>query len=352
MMNKSKKNPHASIAITLIFSLLVFIIFVITMLIVGGVIYLLTKAELLGETRTFNVLTPIFIFSMVSITTGTVVATIISSIPMKPVNKLINGLNQLANGKYDTRLNIGKYKVGSDISESFNILANELQNTEMLRTDFINNFSHEFKTPIVSIRGFAKLLLKENNLSEKQKEYLTIIAEESGRLADMATKILNLTKLENQNILTDITYFNLSEQMRNSILILEKKWNEKNLKVIADFEEYTIQGNEDLLKQIWINLIDNSIKFSYEHNAIKIGIEQTEDKTIISISNNGPKISEDAKKRIFNKYYQEEVSHFLEGTGLGLSIAKKIIELHKGKIVVESTEKETIFYVELQNTFV
>lgn len=342
---KRPKTPHRA-ALTILFSALVFCILAITMVIVGIAVYLLIRVGVLGKTGSPNIIFPIAIFALVSISTGTVVATIMSSVPLKPVNKLINGMNRLAGGNYETRLDLGNHPIGKEISHSFNLLADELQNTEMLRSDFVNNFSHEFKTPIVSIRGFAKLLLK-GDISDEQKEYLEIIVDESERLADMATNVLNLAKVENQSILTDITCFNLSEQIRNCILLLEKKWSQKTLKMIADFDEYYINANEELLKQIWINIIDNSVKFSPDGSEVDISITQTPDTTTVSIKNSGPEISAEDQKRIFNKYWQGDASHASEGTGIGLSIAKRITELHKGNISVISSPEETTFFVKL-----
>ena len=345
-MRKPKAPPR--IALTLIFALVVFCIFLITMFIVGTVIYFLTQAGVLDDIDRYGPLIPIIIFSVVSILTGTIVATIMSSIPLKPVNKLIGGLNNLAAGNYETRMRQSNHPVGKDIEESFNLLAEELQNTEMLRSDFVNNLSHEFKTPIVSIRGFAKLLQKES-LTETQHEYLQIIIEESVRLADMAANMLDLAKVENQRILTDVTRMNLSEQMRDCILLLENKWCEKNLTIRADFEEHFIGANEELLKQVWINLLDNAIKFSLEQGEIVIDISKSEYSCTVSIENDGPEISESDRKRIFNKYWQGDISHSSEGTGIGLSIVRRIVELHSGSINVNSTSHKTVFSVVLPN---
>ncbi|MPM07787.1 Alkaline phosphatase synthesis sensor protein PhoR [bioreactor metagenome] len=233
------------------------------------------------------------------------------------------------------------------MSQSFNALAEELQNTEMLRSDFVNNFSHEFKTPIVSIRGFAKLLQKGNLPAEQQREYLGIIADESTRLAEMATHVLDLTKIENQSILTDVTRFNLSEQIRGAVLLLEKKWSQKGLTIAAEFDEYEIEANEEMLKQVWINLIDNSVKFSPQGGEIGLSIAKTADGIAVAVKNNGAEIAEEDQKRIFNKFYQGDTSHAAEGTGIGLAIVKRIVELHKGKISVVSSPRETVFTVSL-----
>lgn len=271
--------------------------------------------------------------------------------PLKPVNQLINEMNRLASGDFRARLHFGKilskHKTFKEIEESFNELAEELENTEMLRSDFVNNFSHEFKTPIVSISGLAKLVNKGNLTEEQKKEYLVAIEEESLRLATMATNVLNLTKVENQTILSDINKFNLSEQIRTSVLLLENEWSKKQIELYLDFDEYEIEANEPLLKQIWINLIDNAIKFSPNGETVSVEIKDLEKRFSVTIKNTGSEISKDSLDKIFNKFYQADESHATKGNGIGLAIVKKIVELHNGKITVESENKVTSFTVYL-----
>lgn len=331
--------------LTLIFTGLVFIIFIITMLIVAGLIFLLRKSDILSlDYAAPEPWFPIFMLTILSIIVGTVVSSIMSRIPLKPVNQLINGMRKLAGGDYSTKIDLGRSPIGRDVAQNFNLMAKELSTTELLRSDFVNNLSHEFKTPIVSISGFAKLLRKKN-LSEKEIEYLDIIISESERLADMSTNLLNLAKIENQNILTDTIVLNLSEQLRESILILESKWQTKKITININFGEVFLVANESLLKQVWINLIENSIKFSPEESEITISIDEDTDFVKISILNKGPKIESNDVKRIFNKYWKADLSHSTEGTGVGLSIVKKILELHQGEIEVDSTSDRTIFNV-------
>ena len=282
---------------------------------------------------------------------GSVLAWAASILILKPINKILNSMNELASGNYTSRLYfkgpIAKNTTVKNLTDSFNTMASELEHTEMLRSDFINNFSHEFKTPIVSIAGFAKLLKRGNLTQEEQMEYLDIIEEESMRLSQMATNVLNLTNVENQSILTDITRFNLSEQLRTSVLLLEPKWAKKHLDLSLPTEEYYIKGNEELLKQVWINLFDNAIKFSYEYGLLSTVIEKTEGKISVSISNIGDPIPEESMDKIFNKFYQADESHSTEGNGVGLAIVKKIVDLHHGSISVKCKDTVTTFKVVL-----
>lgn len=349
MKNRSCNNRHKHnmLVLTVVFSIISFSILLITMFIVGAVILLFLRFGFIntGTHGSHGAMLIILLFIPSSICVGTVISAMISHIPLRPVYKIINGMNALASGEYDTRIDLGGTKIGKELTNSFNKLASELENTEMLRSDFINNFSHEFKTPIVSIYGFAKLL-KKGNLTEKQRlEYLDIIEEEAARLSSMATNVLNLTKIENQSILTNITNFNLSEQIRTCVLLLEKKWSEKNLKIDVEFNEYDINGDEELLKQVWINLIDNAVKFSPENGEIEILIIDGEQSITVSVKNYGSHIDEEERIRIFNKFYQADSSHSSQGNGLGLAVVKKIVELHNGEITVDSRDNFTIFSV-------
>lgn len=337
--------------LTLLFTFIVFIILVITMFLVGLVMVLLVQTQLLAETSLVNFRhMPIIVFAIVSIIIGTLVATLLSSIPLKPVHRLIEGMNQLANGNFDARVALGNNRLAKSLEESFNRMAEELGHTEMLRSDFVNNFSHEFKTPIMSIRGFAKLLQKGRLPEEKQAEYLGIIVDEMTRLADLSTNALNLTKIENQIILTDLSFFNLSEQLRNAILLLEQKWTHKQQTILPEFDEFIIHANEELLKQVWINLLDNAIKFAPEHSSIRLTIQSIENEaaeifTQVNIYNSGPVIEEDNLRKLFNKYWQADTSHAGTGSGIGLSIAKSVVDLHQGQILVDSRFEWTLFSV-------
>jgi len=349
---KNEKR-RLNIALTLLFAIVIFFTVVIAVLLSGGVLYLLihfgvieAKGDYLADAGHV-----IIYMGFLCVFVGYVLTMLMTSILLHPLQRMIQKIRKLSAGDYKTRLlfgkPLGKHPTFVALSESFNILAEELDNTEMLRSDFINNFSHEFKTPIISIAGFAKLL-KRGNLKEEQKqEYLDIIEEESLRLSYMATNVLNLTKVENQTILTDVTKYNLSEQIRACVLLLENRWMKKNIEFGLEFEEYEINANEELLKQVWINLIDNAIKFSPDYGMIVIRIKEQNDSYKVSVINTGAEIPKESQSKIFNKFYQVDESHSAEGNGVGLAIVKKIVELHKGRVDVNSEDGITVFEVEL-----
>ena len=329
----------------------------VTMLLAVGIAFLIVSHFLVNDMipsaipYTPKYKSALIFMLVITMIVGVILAAFLTRNLLIYVNRIINRMNQLASGDYSARLSYGKpiclHPTVIEIVSSFNRMAEELEKTENLRMDFINNLSHEFKTPIVSIAGFAKMLKKDNLTEEQRKEYLDIIEEEAKRLADMATNVLNMTKLENQTILTDISKFNLSEQIRSSVLLLEEKWTKKNLELDLDFVEYVIEANEELLKEVWINLLDNAVKFSPFNGLISIEIKEKQGVYRISISNQGEVIKEENRKKLFHKFYQADESHTTEGNGIGLSIVKKIVELHRGKIHAECKEGKVSFIVDL-----
>ncbi len=352
---KIKIEEHKQrVSLLLLFSAVVLAFLILTTIMVGLIVILIINSKLIDpEMNTLNVGAFLLILTLCSIVIGAILAFVTLRFPLKPVNEILNAMNHLASGDYSVRLKfkgiLAKHPTVAELTDSFNKMAAELQQTEMLRSDFVNNFSHEFKTPIVSIAGFTKLL-KRGNLSEEQKkEYLDIVEEESLRLSQMATNVLNLAKIENQAILTDTRMFNLSEQIRTCVLALEGKWNKKSIELLLPSEEFHIVGNEELLKMVWINLLDNAIKFSPDYGVVEICIFEKDEMTYVSFSNFGDEIPANAKEKIFNKFYQVDESHSTMGNGIGLAIVKKIVDLHKGSIRVDCKNGKTIFAVSLPN---
>ena len=345
---KDKKNIRK---LTVFFSLIVLAVLVVVLGISALTAYILVEVGALAGEDGIGATEIVIFVAISSVVMGTIISIISSKMILSPLNMMTSKLKSLTNGNFGTRVDFDQIvsRVPSflELSTVFNKLSEELRNTEMLRSDFINNFSHEFKTPIVSIAGFAKLL-KKGNLSEEQKEqYLTAIEEESMRLSYMATNVLNLTKVENQSILTEVSTFNLSEQIRACILILEPKWVKKDLDFQLEFDEFNVTANEELLKQVWINILDNAIKFSQQGGKIKVCGTKSSSYLSFSFTNYGCTISDDIKEKLFNKFYQGDVSHSTEGNGIGLAVVKKIVDLHSGKIDVLSEDNHVTFTISL-----
>ena len=354
-MRKREKQRNHRFSLTLMLSLVVFFVLLIASLFALLIVTILSKTGVINQLGdTFDVKDIVWLMVLISIVIGTGITLLAGKFPLIPINEMVNKLNALASGNFKTRLHFGKLlsknPTFTELSESFNTLAEELENTEMLRSDFINNISHEFKTPIVSISGLAKLLRKGNLTEEQRLQSLAAIEEESIRLSRMATNVLNLTKVENQTILTDVTTYNLSEQIRSSVLLLENAWVKKNIDLQLDFDEINVEANEELMKQVFINLIDNAIKFTDYGGTVAIKISDKDDRCVVCVSNTGNEIPPENQKRIFNKFYQADESHSTEGNGIGLAIVKRIVDLHRGEVSVESKNGMTTFSISLSKT--
>jgi len=256
----------------------------------------------------------------------------------QPIKYISDITREVAKGNFDIRIH---YK-GSDeigiLAKNFNLMTEELKNIEYLRKDFITSVSHELKTPISSIQGFAEII-KDNNLSrEKFNEYTNIIIEETKRLNKLSSNILKLSKLENQLIHNKINSFSLDEQIRKTILLFEEQWSKKNLVLEINLDKVNFEGDEELVQQLWINLIANAVKFSYDHGTIDISLKQNDKSIIAEIRDEGIGIAEESKPRIFDKFYQGDAARSEKGNGLGLAIVKRIIEICSGSISFKSEE--------------
>jgi len=350
-MKLTQDEKRLRFAMTLLFSGVCFCIQLVTVFLAGILLWAAVRTGFISGENPPTANRLIVFMALFSLVIGSVTAFLSAKYPLKPVNRIISKMNQLASGDFTTRLEYGKpisdHPSFRAMSDSFNKMASELQNTEMLRSDFINNFSHEFKTPIVSIAGFTKLLKRGNLTEEQQREYLGIIEEESLRLSAMATNVLNMTKIENQTILTDTTTFNVSEQIRSAILLLDEKWDRKHIELSADFSEYTITGNEEMMKQVWINLLDNAVKFTPDFGSVRVDLEAKDNWLTVCFANTGSIIPPEKLGKIWNKFYQADESHASAGNGIGLAIVKKVTELHGGKVSVTSENELTTFMVVL-----
>ena len=282
-----------------------------------------------------------------------VISTPLSKKAAKPTLDMIQATHAIADGDYSVRVDEeGKGQV-HELLHSFNLMTAELNSTEMMRTDFINTFSHEFKTPIVSIRGFARLLRKGNLSEVKKNEYLDYIVSESERLSELSSNILLLSKYENQQFISDRTEYDLAEQLRQCILLLEKQWESKNITFDLDIEpeELPFCSNEEMLNHVWLNLIGNAVKFSHESGRIQVTARKTDDHIEVKVADEGIGMNEEAVSHIYEKFYQADKARSSAGNGLGLSLVHRIIQLCNGSISVKSTEGiGSCFTVILPNT--
>lgn len=281
---------------------------------------------------------PIFVWAILfSVVVGGAVTNYITHSFIDPITRLGKAMKEVAGGNFHvTMQSDSKLKEVRDIYESFNRMVKELGNTETLQTDFISSVSHEFKTPINAIEGYASLLQDHHQSPEEQETYIEKILFNTRRLSTLTGNILLLSKINNQSIRPQRTAYRLDEQIRQAIVALEQKWTEKNIDFDVGLDKVTYSGYESLLLHVWSNLIDNAIKFDPQGGMICLRLRQTGDEVVFTIDDNGPGVAPEEQKRIFHKFYQSDSSREMSGNGLGLALVKQIVEFSGGTVSVEN----------------
>ena len=268
---------------------------------------------------------------------GILVTSQLSKYFFNPIKKLRGAMDKVAEGDFTVRLEEkSSSKEIMEIYTGFNLMANELNSTEILQTDFVSNVSHEFKTPINAIEGYSTLLQGSETLDESDREYVDKILLNTQRLSSLVGSILLLSKLENQQIPTNQAEYRLDEQIRQSVVALETAWVQKDIELDAELDRVSYLGNEPMMRHVWDNLIANAIKFSPQGGVVKLRLTKRLRKLVITVEDQGPGLSEEAQKHIFDKFYQADSSHRQEGNGLGLALVKRILTIEKGQITAEN----------------
>ncbi len=275
---------------------------------------------------------------VISVVVGAILTTLGIKSITNPINSLSNASQKVAQGDFKVHVAKEGHHVMTDLIDNFNLMVSQLSKNENLQKDFVSNVSHEFKTPIASIAGYAELLKTENLTEEKRMEYAQIISNQTSRLTKLSANLLRLSELENKAIGMQPKKFSLDEQIRDAILLLQREWEEKQIHLEIELEEVSFSGDRELLYQVWVNIIENAIKFTPEKGQITIQLKQLE-KIQVTIEDTGIGIGEEQLPKIFDRFYKGDSSHASKGTGLGLSIVKKIVEIHNGTISFESKEK-------------
>ena len=266
-----------------------------------------------------------------------------------PMTKLGKAMGKVARGDYKVKLDTEKGLAEiRRMNESFNIMTRELEATEILQTDFVSNVSHEFKTPINAIEGYATLLQGADE--DDRQIYTDKILYNTRRLSSLVGNILLLSKVDNRSIPAAKTKYRLDEQIRRCIVYLEPRWMAKNVKFDADMEQIEYTGQEELLAHVWNNLIENAIKFGPDHGRIRIGLYKSGENVVFTIRDEGPGIKDEDKKHIFDRFYQADSSHRGEGNGLGLALVRRITDIEGGTVTADNAkEGGCIFTVTLKN---
>jgi signal transduction histidine kinase len=324
----------------------VFLCLVITMMIMVPVVLVGLRRGLIpyANSSKFQIFS-IAAVGVLSVVIGTALSAVFGRAIVQPIRELSRATKEVAKGDFTVRLpeydeTAGELSEIGQLNRDFNKMVKELGGIEMLRNDFVANVSHEFKTPIASIEGCAVLLQDDSLSPEERKQYSAIIAASAKRLTSMTTNILQLSKLENQEILPNQEEFSLDEQIRQSILMLEPQWSGKELELDIDLTPVRFFGSSELLPQVWSNLISNAVKFTDRGGSIGVYLKDEGESVTVTVKDNGTGMDEETQKRIFDKFYQGSASHSTEGNGLGLALAKRIVELSGGTITVKSAPNE------------
>lgn len=268
---------------------------------------------------------------------------------------ILEALNNISKGNFNVGLDEKQAEHGmlGELTKSVNNMASELNKMEIMRREFISNVSHEIQTPLTSIKGFAQALQNDTLSPVERKHYLEIIEVESTRLSRIAENLLKLASLEARSVKFEPKPYRLDRQIRRLVLACEPQWSGKDIDMDVALNEVEVTADEDLMSQVWLNLIHNSLKFTPEGGRICLELRSQEEKVEFSIRDSGIGIAEDAQSHIFERFYKADKSRTNSngGSGLGLSIAHEIIEMHRGSISVASQPGQgATFQVNLPTT--
>jgi signal transduction histidine kinase len=274
---------------------------------------------------------------IMSIAIGAMNALFVGTVFIKPMQDVSDKFDKLSKGDFSIRVPDDKnIKEIREMATCFNSMVEDLSQVESLRNDFAINVSHEFKTPIATIEGYATLLQDDSLSVEDRQRYTEKILESSSRLSALVSNILALSRLENQQTVYNKTKYRLDEQLRRVVLLLEDKWEQKDINIDINLYNCDYVGNESLLDQVWINILDNAIKHTEQGGKIKIRLATSLSSVAVTISDNGCGMNEEVLKHLFEKFYQGDASRKTDGNGLGLVIVKRIVDLCDGEISVTS----------------
>jgi len=293
----------------------------------------------IGPARDFNVIWLAFFriifsaasFLLVFLAMGALVAYKMS----KPISDLTKATRTIQDGNFDVKLPEDIPGEIGELIQSFNSMTEALSRTAYIQKDFISSVSHEFRTPIASIKGYAHLLQMPGLTPEQQQEYVEYIAKETDRLSRLSETLLRLSALEQQKSPASLSTFQLDEQVRQVILRQEPAWSAKDIEWQLDMQEFSIVSDEGLLSHVWMNIIQNAIKFSPDKSVIEIRVYKS-DTAIVEITDHGPGMDDNTLARLFDRFYQADASRSKEGVGLGLCLVKRILDMLGGSIKVRS----------------
>lgn len=300
---------------------------------IAGLLYLL---EGLGVIPSLGIYTLISLLLVSGITVA-LMSYFIGRRVLTPLVKLSSASKEVARGNFDVTVNdSSKMEEVQSTFRNFNAMVRELKSISTLSSDFIANVSHEFKTPLSVIEGYAMLLQDDRLTAQEREDYLNKILVNTRRLNTLVGNILMLSKMETKPLPEQYTRFRLDEQLRQVVAQLEPQWSAKGISFRVRLDEVELLGWEQVLPYVWSNLISNAIKFSPSGSVIALTLLEQRECAVVTVSDRGCGMEPDVQERIFEKFYQGDTSHKAEGNGLGLALVRQIVELSQGVVEVES----------------
>lgn len=319
------------------FAVFVFFIILTSSIILFCITYAMVQLGYLSKGGS-NPIVPAITLLIMSIFIATSVNFFVGKKVLKPISAFSKAMMDVAKGDFRVKLNYGGVvEELNEMSINFNTMVHELGNIETLRSDFVVSVSHEFKTPLTSIEGYATIIQNPELTEEQKNECAQIIIDSTKQLAKLSSNILMISDLENKEIITNKVEFRLDEQIRQAILFLEPIWDSKKINFNIDLDPGRYFGNAELLMQVWINIIGNAIKFTPKNGEISIGLKDNPTHLKVIISDTGIGMTSEVQKHIFYKFYQADRTGYTDGNGLGLSLVKRITDLCHGSIQVDSS---------------
>lgn len=318
---------------------------------IQGAIYLSIRVPEINNART-NVFKFYIISISIAILVSALLVYIFSLKITKPLKLINNAAREIANGEFSKRLDISSEDEIGQLAESFNHMAVALENLEEMRRGFIANVSHELRTPMTSIHGFIEGILDGTIPPEREREYLSIVSDETKRLSRLTNDLLDLARMESGEMKLTFVTFDINELIRRCIIKLENQIVTKNIQIEANFHEEAahVYADKDSIERVVLNLLHNAVKFVQDGGQIIIETEMSKGKVMVSVKDNGAGIDSEEIGLIWDRFYKSDKSRGKDksGTGLGLAIVKNIINEHGQEIRVESEiGKGTVFYFTL-----
>lgn len=313
--------------------LIIFIIILFSAGMITGVLFLLDALGVVYK-LSFTMMISLFVVAAVA---AALMSYFIGRRILAPMVKLSKASKEVARGNFNVTVSdSSRLEEVQTTFRNFNAMVRELNSISTLSNDFVANVSHEFKTPLTAIEGYAMLLQEPNLTTQERTEYLEKILYNTHRLTDLVGNILMLSKIESKSLAEQYKDFRLDEQIRQAVVSLESAWAEKDIIFNVDLDAVTLNGCEALLMHVWTNLISNAVKFSDRGGTIELRLLDQKECVVVSVTDHGCGMTPEVQERIFEKFYQGDTSHKALGNGLGLALVKRIVELSDGLIEVIS----------------